>query len=136
MGSTVGLLEEAGFEVRDVESLREHYALTLRPGSPTCRRMAAAIHLAGLGRARVWRLYMAACALAFEENRIGVNQVLAVRTEPAGAVDCRSAVGPGSADPTPRRAPHRTVPRAWRPAPRQPDGLFDALPDSARILPR
>lgn len=36
------------------------------------------------GRARVWRLYMAACALAFEHGKIGVNQVLAVRTPPSG----------------------------------------------------
>jgi cyclopropane-fatty-acyl-phospholipid synthase len=36
------------------------------------------------GRARVWRLYMAASALAFERNRIGVNQVLAVRTPESG----------------------------------------------------
>ncbi|HZY00214.1 MAG TPA: hypothetical protein VFE92_12130 [Dermatophilaceae bacterium] len=33
----VGALEEAGFEVRDVEPLREHYALTLRAGMPRSR---------------------------------------------------------------------------------------------------
>ncbi|MEY9847457.1 cyclopropane-fatty-acyl-phospholipid synthase [Streptacidiphilus sp. BW17] len=85
VGSTVGWLEDAGFEVRDVESLREHYALTLRRWVANLREeWPQAVKLAGLGRARVWRLYMAACALAFEENRIGVNQVLAVRTDPAG----------------------------------------------------
>ncbi len=86
VGSTVALLEEAGFEVRDVESLREHYALTLREWVANLEaNWPQAVRLAGRGRARVWRLYMAACALAFEENRIGVNQVLAVRTTPAGA---------------------------------------------------
>lgn len=85
VGSTVALLEEAGFEVRDVESLREHYALTLREWVANLEaNWPAAVRLVGVGRARVWRLYMAASALAFEENRIGVNQVLAVRTTPAG----------------------------------------------------
>ncbi|MER5639573.1 cyclopropane-fatty-acyl-phospholipid synthase family protein [Kitasatospora sp. NPDC002227] len=85
VGSTVSLIEEAGFEVRDVESLREHYALTLREWVANLEaNWAQAVRLVGSGRARVWRLYMAACALAFEENRIGINQVLAVRTEQSG----------------------------------------------------
>ncbi|MER6960527.1 cyclopropane-fatty-acyl-phospholipid synthase family protein [Streptomyces sp. NPDC000618] len=85
VGTTVGHLERAGFEVRDVESIREHYALTLRRW---VARLEAdwrrAVQLAGPGRARVWRLYMAASALAFEHNRLGVNQVLAVRTPESG----------------------------------------------------
>ncbi|MFJ8593639.1 class I SAM-dependent methyltransferase [Streptomyces sp. NPDC093598] len=85
IGSTVTQLERAGFEVRDVEVIREHYALTLRHW---VARLEAdwqrAVQLAGPGRARVWRLYMAASALAFERNRIGVNQVLAVRTPEPG----------------------------------------------------
>jgi cyclopropane-fatty-acyl-phospholipid synthase len=85
IGSTVAQLERAGFEVRDVEAIREHYALTLRRW---VSRLEAdwrrAVQLAGPGRARVWRLYMAASALAFERNRIGVNQVLAVRTPDPG----------------------------------------------------
>ncbi|AEW94461.1 MULTISPECIES: SAM-dependent methyltransferase [Streptomycetaceae] len=86
IGTTVGLLEDAGFEVRDVEALREHYALTLRAWVANLERhWPEAVRLAGPGRARVWRLYMAASALAFEHNRIGVNQVLAVRTEAGGA---------------------------------------------------
>ncbi|MCC9308025.1 cyclopropane-fatty-acyl-phospholipid synthase family protein [Kitasatospora sp. RB6PN24] len=85
VGSTVSSLEEAGFEVRDVESLREHYALTLREWVANLEaNWPQAVRLAGRGRARVWRLYMAASALAFEENRIGINQVLAVRTTPSG----------------------------------------------------
>ena len=81
VGTTVSLLEEAGFEVRDVESLREHYALTLREWVANLEaNWSRAVRLVGHGRARVWRLYMAASALAFEENRLGVNQVLAVRT--------------------------------------------------------
>ncbi|MEU0892836.1 class I SAM-dependent methyltransferase [Streptomyces massasporeus] len=88
IGATVAQLERAGFEVRDVEAIREHYALTLRRW---VGRLEAdwqrAVQLAGPGRARVWRLYMAASALAFERNRIGVNQVLAVRTAESGTSD-------------------------------------------------
>ncbi|GGW29802.1 cyclopropane-fatty-acyl-phospholipid synthase [Streptomyces lucensis JCM 4490] len=85
IGTTVTQLERAGFEVRDVESLREHYARTLRQWVGNLEAgWDRAARLAGPGRARVWRLYMAACALAFEQNRIGVNQVLAVRTPESG----------------------------------------------------
>ncbi|PNE42657.1 MULTISPECIES: class I SAM-dependent methyltransferase [Streptomyces] len=85
VGQTVGQLEEAGFEVRDVEAIREHYALTLRRWVANLEaRWSEAVRLTSPGRARVWRLYMAASALSFERNRIGVNQVLAVRTPDSG----------------------------------------------------
>ncbi|MFG3124157.1 class I SAM-dependent methyltransferase [Streptomyces sp. NPDC048201] len=86
VGTTVTMLERAGFEVRDVESLREHYAGTLRAWVTNLEgSWERAMRLAGPGRARVWRLYMAASALAFERNQIGVNQVLALRTPDSGA---------------------------------------------------
>ncbi|MGW6304333.1 class I SAM-dependent methyltransferase [Streptomyces niveus] len=85
LGRTLSTLEEAGFEARDVESLREHYALTLRHW---VRNLEAhwpeAVRATSPGRARVWRLYMAASALSFEHNRIGVNQILAVRPRESG----------------------------------------------------
>ncbi|WP_309061680.1 cyclopropane-fatty-acyl-phospholipid synthase family protein [Streptomyces sp.] len=85
LGTTVSLLERSGFEVRDVESLREHYGLTLRRWVANLEAgWDRAVSLAGPGRARVWLLYMAASALAFEHNRIGVNQVLAVKTPESG----------------------------------------------------
>ncbi|MGW0656224.1 class I SAM-dependent methyltransferase, partial [Streptomyces umbrinus] len=85
IGGTVSSLETAGFEVRDVESLREHYALTLRRWVANLEAdWPNAVRLTSPGRARVWRLYMAASALAFERNRIGVNQVLAVKTPDTG----------------------------------------------------
>ncbi|MGW4912063.1 class I SAM-dependent methyltransferase [Streptomyces sp. NPDC004270] len=86
IGTTVTQLERAGFEVRDVESIREHYARTLRQWVVNLEAdWARAVRLTSPGRARVWLLYMAASALAFERNRIGVNQVLAVRTPESGA---------------------------------------------------
>jgi cyclopropane-fatty-acyl-phospholipid synthase len=86
VGQTVAVLEEAGFEVRDVESLREHYALTLRAWVANLEAaFEKAARLSSYGRARVWRLYMAASALAFEHNRIGINQILAVRASSDGS---------------------------------------------------
>ncbi|MFI6879339.1 class I SAM-dependent methyltransferase [Streptomyces sp. NPDC050400] len=86
VGTTAGLLERAGFEVRDVEAIREHYALTLRHWVRNLEaRWKEALKLVSPGRARIWRLYMAASALSFERNRIGVNQILAVKTPVSGA---------------------------------------------------
>ncbi|MFE6893554.1 class I SAM-dependent methyltransferase [Streptomyces sp. NPDC057694] len=86
VGTTAGLLERAGFEVRDIEAIREHYALTLRQWVRNLEaRWAEALKLVSPGRARIWRLYMAASALSFERNKIGVNQILAVKTPPDGA---------------------------------------------------
>ena len=85
LGAMVAALEDAGLEVRDVESLREHYALTLRAWVANLEgRWDEAVALTSPGRARVWRLYMAGSALAFEANRLGVNQVLAVRPDDRG----------------------------------------------------
>jgi cyclopropane-fatty-acyl-phospholipid synthase len=85
LGTTVTLLENAGFEVRDVQALREHYARTLRVWVSNLETgWLQAVRLTSAGRARVWRLYMAASALAFERGLIGVNQVLAVRTHRSG----------------------------------------------------
>jgi len=81
VGSTVTLLNEVGLEVRHTENLREHYALTLRRWVANLdANWPAAVAEVGEGRARVWRLYMAACALGFERHSTEVHQVLAVRT--------------------------------------------------------
>ncbi|MFD7628657.1 class I SAM-dependent methyltransferase [Streptomyces sp. NPDC059851] len=86
LGTTVGELERAGFEVRDVEALREHYGLTLRAWVTRLQEhWEVAVRLTSPGRARVWLLYMAASALGFERGRLGVNQVLAVRPVDGGA---------------------------------------------------
>jgi cyclopropane-fatty-acyl-phospholipid synthase len=86
VGTTTSLLEEAGFEVRDVHALREHYARTLRAWVANLEaEWSTAVRLTSPGRARVWRLYMAASALAFERAQIGVNQILAVKDRRTGA---------------------------------------------------
>ena len=82
IGSVVSRIQRAGLEARHVEGLREHYALTLRAWM---RNLDAAwddaVAEVGPGRARVWRLYMAASALNFEADRTQIHQVLAVRDE-------------------------------------------------------
>ncbi len=85
ISSMIDVLETAGFEVRDVESLREHYGRTLRAWvSNLDAQWDEAVRLTSPGRARVWRLYMAGSAIGFEANWVGVSQVLAVKTSPMG----------------------------------------------------
>jgi len=73
-------MERAGFEIHDVEGLRMHYALTLREW---VRRLEAAhdeaVRMVGEAAYRIWRLYMAGCALEFENAGTGIYQILASR---------------------------------------------------------
>ena len=90
-------MQASGFEVRHVESLREHYALTLRAWVANLERgWSEAVAEAGAGRARVWRLYMAASALNFEAGRTQVHQVLAVKADRGTGIV--SVGGPAPAD--------------------------------------
>jgi len=85
LGATLSLLETAGLEVVDVHSLREHYVLTVRPWLDTLQeRRVEAVALIGEEQWRVWLLYLAGGLLAFEENRMGVHQVLMVRPDARG----------------------------------------------------
>jgi cyclopropane-fatty-acyl-phospholipid synthase len=86
VGDTVLAMERAGFEVRDVESLREHYALTLRQWVANLEQdWDRAVELVGEGRARVWRLYMGASAIGFEDGGVNIHQVLGVVPDESGA---------------------------------------------------
>jgi cyclopropane-fatty-acyl-phospholipid synthase len=86
VGTVVAAIEQQSFEVRHVESLREHYALTLRQWVRNLERnWDEAVRLAGRARARIWRLYMAGAAMNFEAGRNSVHQVLAVKPGPGGA---------------------------------------------------
>ncbi|MFP4514105.1 MAG: class I SAM-dependent methyltransferase [Acidimicrobiales bacterium] len=86
VGDVVAAMETAGFEVRDVESLREHYALTLRQWVDNLRtNWDAAVELVGERRARVWHLYMAGSALGFEDGGISIHQVLGVVPSATGS---------------------------------------------------
>jgi len=80
VGETVGLLERAGLEVLGVESMRPHYVRTIRAWLDNLERNFTAVEaIIGVERARLWRLYLAGGALAFEDGRMGVDQILAAR---------------------------------------------------------
>ena len=75
-------MERAGFEILDVEALRPHYALTLRHWvSRLEAQREQAMALVGERTYRVWRLYMAACALEFEAGGTGLHQILAAKPD-------------------------------------------------------
>jgi cyclopropane-fatty-acyl-phospholipid synthase len=85
VGETVAFLERAGLEVRDVHAMREHYVRTVAAWYETFeRRWPEAVALVGEEMARVWRLYLVGGGLAFEEGRMGVDQILAVRPRVGG----------------------------------------------------
>jgi cyclopropane-fatty-acyl-phospholipid synthase len=82
VGSIISALQRAGFEARHMESLREHYALTLRAWVRNLEtQWDDAVGEAGEARARIWRLYMAGSAVNFEDGNIQVHQVLAVKPD-------------------------------------------------------
>ncbi len=80
VGDIISAMNDTGFEIRHEENLREHYALTL---TGWCNNLEEhweeAVAEVGLGRARVWRLYMAASRLGFERDNIQLHQVLGVK---------------------------------------------------------
>jgi cyclopropane-fatty-acyl-phospholipid synthase len=86
VGSTVTALQEVRLEVRDVESLREHYALTLdRWVSALSERWPEAVRLAGEERARLWYLYLTVAGASFRRSDVNLHQILAVKGDATGA---------------------------------------------------
>jgi len=84
----VASAERSGFELRDVESLREHYVLTLGHWIRRLEsRRSEAIALVGEPTYRVWRLYMSASAYGFRSGRIGIIQSLLAKPGAGGRVD-------------------------------------------------
>ena len=85
---TLGAAESAGFEVRDVENLREHYALTLRHWLARLEsHHAEALGLVDEITYRVWRLYIAGSAHGFQRGHIAVYQTLLAKLDRSGEVD-------------------------------------------------
>jgi cyclopropane-fatty-acyl-phospholipid synthase len=81
-GDTMKLIEDAGFEVIGVETMRQHYARTIRIWLDRFEQNLPAVEqILTPEQVRVWRLYLAGGALAFEEGRMGVDQILAVKPE-------------------------------------------------------
>lgn len=85
VGRLASHIHDVGFEVRHEENLREHYALTLAAWSANLNEhWDEAVAEVGEAKARVWRLYLAGCQLAFEHNEIQLHQVLATKADPSG----------------------------------------------------
>ncbi|HTV64208.1 MAG TPA: cyclopropane-fatty-acyl-phospholipid synthase family protein, partial [Bryocella sp.] len=77
LGMTIRLAEACGFEVRDVESLREHYVRTLRQWVRRLEsRCEDARRITSETVYRIWRIYMAGSAWAFSKGRVNLYQVL------------------------------------------------------------
>ena len=81
ISDSLGCAERAGFEVRDVENLREHYFLTL---CHWLRKLEAsaeqAYSLVGEPKYRIWRLYLAGSAYYFQSGKLDVYQSLLVKS--------------------------------------------------------
>ncbi|HVD61462.1 MAG TPA: cyclopropane-fatty-acyl-phospholipid synthase family protein [Gemmatimonadaceae bacterium] len=80
--------ERVGFELRDIESLREHYAMTLRHWTKGLETHSTdAIRIAGERIYRVWRLYMSSAIYGFVSGRINIIQALLVKPGKDGQSD-------------------------------------------------
>ena len=85
IGDVIGAMQRTGFEARHMETLREHYAITLRRWVENLEaNWDAAVAEVGEGRARVWRLYMAATSVNFAIGSTQVHQILGVKTPTSG----------------------------------------------------
>ena len=85
VGMTTDFMENSGFEVHDVESWREHYALTTRFW---CKNLSAnreeAIRLVGLERYNLWVAYLAGASGGFSAGSIKLYQVVATKRAAKG----------------------------------------------------
>jgi cyclopropane-fatty-acyl-phospholipid synthase len=109
IAETVAAAEAAGFEVRDLECLREHYAETLTAWLARLEeRSAEAVAVAGERRFRLYRLYLAASAVGFRIGRTSVYQLLLAKRTATGRAEgiprCRADWYAGVAAPAPDRA--------------------------------
>ena len=81
-------MSEQGIEVHDVESLRPHYARTLGHWSDRFeRRFDEAVTASDERTARIWRIYLAGCAHAFEQGWISIYQLLGSKQRKPGPTD-------------------------------------------------
>ncbi len=84
-GRIITEIQDAGFEVRHEENLREHYAMTCRAWARNLvEHWDECVAEVGEGTARAWGLYLSSCSIGFARNDIQLHQVLAVRLPPSG----------------------------------------------------
>ncbi|MCV7259617.1 class I SAM-dependent methyltransferase [Mycobacterium shimoidei] len=84
-GRIITEIQEVGLEVLHEENFRHHYAMTLRDW---CANLVAhwdeAVAEVGLPTAKIWGLYMAASRVGFEQNKLQLHHVLAVKADKRG----------------------------------------------------
>ena len=86
VGHTIDTMETCGFEVRDVEAWREHYALTTRHWyRRLMTRRDEAIRFVGVEKFRMWALYLAGVSVGFDSGSMHICQVLASKHGSKGA---------------------------------------------------
>jgi cyclopropane-fatty-acyl-phospholipid synthase len=94
IGDMLNYAEGAGWGVRDVESLREHYAQTLRHW---VKRLEAAhdeaLRHVNEATYRIWQLYMAGCAYGFQIGQLSIYQSLLTKLRPDGTSNAPSTRG-------------------------------------------
>ena len=96
IGHTLQAMEHAGFEIHDVEGLREHYARTARAW---CERLSErreeGIELVGAERYRLWLAYLAGVTRGFSNGSMLLFQAVATRHRghgPSGLPPTRRAL--------------------------------------------
>jgi cyclopropane-fatty-acyl-phospholipid synthase len=88
LADSLAVAQSSGFEVRDVESMRPHYAATLRHWVAGLEEQwDAAVAASGEAVARTWRLYLAGAAIGFESARLDVHQELLALPRADGSSD-------------------------------------------------
>lgn len=81
--------EAAGFEIRDVENLREHYMLTLRQWVRRLEQQhEAALKFVSEPVYRIWRVYMSGAAHSFDTAQLAVYQTLLAKLDAKGRAAC------------------------------------------------
>jgi len=80
IGGTTDAMERNGFEIHDIEGWREHYGRTCRLWTENLQRNRAAAEAeVGAAKTRIWLLYLAGCALAFERGSVNIFQTVATK---------------------------------------------------------
>lgn len=86
IGETLNFAENVHLEIRDVESLREHYAMTLRHWVRRLEnRHQDALQYVDETVYRIWRLYMAGCAHGFQIGQLSIYQTLLAKLRSNGS---------------------------------------------------
>jgi cyclopropane-fatty-acyl-phospholipid synthase len=94
IGETVGAAERAGFDVRDVENLREHYARTVENWHERFVRARAEIErVSDAVRYRIFDLYLAGTAYEFRVGRLHLHQTLLFKTQKGAALQPQTRQG-------------------------------------------